>query len=186
MTSQPQDSQRDAVAHDDGQPAAAAAGWWARAMAQPGLLLKRLVLAVGAVYFAMVAVTNVVNFIASVGHFHWVFLNSGNAAYIASIAKVYSWPVWADNGVVLLAALAEGFGAYLFIRALLRFRGGATGMRAVWQALTWNIVVWLGFIIGTEFFVAYTSESPFRELLIIALVMPVIMAVVPDRVPERG
>jgi hypothetical protein len=159
MTSQLQGRQRDAVAHEDGQPAAAAvAGWWARTMAQPGLLLKHLVLAVGAVYFAM----------------------------IASIAKVYSWPVWADNGVVLLAALAEGFGAYLFIRALLRFRGGATGMRAVWQALIWNIVVWLGFIIGTEFFVAYTSESPFRELLIIALVMPVIMAVVPDRGPGRG
>jgi len=42
-------------------------------------------------------------------------------------------------------------------------------------------VVWLGFIAGTEFFVAYTSESPFRELMVIALLMPVIIAVVPDR-----
>jgi hypothetical protein len=178
---QEHEQNHDAAAEQETSPAAAAGGWWAGAMARPGLLLKRVVLAVGAVYFAMVAVTNLVNFIASVGHFHWVFLNSGNAAYIVSITKVYSWPVWADNGVVLAAALAEGFGAYLFIRALLRYRGGSIGMRAVWQALTWNIVVWLGFIIGTEFFVAYTSESPFRELLIIALAMPVIMAVVPDR-----
>ncbi len=28
---------------------------------------------------------------------------------------------------------------------------------------------------------AYPSESPFRELMVIALLMPVIIAVVPDR-----
>jgi hypothetical protein len=89
--------------------------------------------------------------------------------------------VWTVDAVVLLAALAEGFGAFLVIRALLRFRGGPIGLRAVWMALIWNIVVWLGFVIGTEFFVAYTSEGPFRELMIIALLLPVIIAVVPDR-----
>jgi hypothetical protein len=57
---------------------------------------------------------------------------------------------------------------------------GQRGLHHVWQALTWNIAVWLGFIIGTEFFVAYTSEGPFRELMIMALLMPVIIAVVPD------
>jgi hypothetical protein len=153
-----------------------------RVLAQPGLLLKRLVLAAGAVYFTLVTVTNVVNFVASVGNFHWTFLNSGNVAYIASITKVYSWPAWTDKAAVLVAALAEGFGAFLFGRALLRFRGGTTGIRAVWLALSWNIAVWLGFIAGTEFFVAYQSESPFRELLAIALLMPVIIAVVPDRI----
>ncbi len=164
-------------------PAAAAddRGFVARLLDRPGLLLKRLVLLVGAVYFAMVALTNSVNFVASVGHLHWVFLNSGNAAFIASIVKVYSWPVWTINGIVLMAALAEGFGAFLFVRALLRFRGGSTGMRAVWMALIWNIAVWLGFIAGTEFFVAYPAQSPFRELMVIALLMPVIIAVVPDR-----
>ena len=163
--------------------AAAAHGFRSRILAQPGLLLKRLVLAAGAVYFTMVSLTNAVNFIASVGDFHWTFLNSGNVAYIASITKTYSWPAWTDNAAVLVAALAEGFGAFLFGRALLRFRGGTVGIRAVWLALSWNITVWLGFIVGTEFFVAYKSEGPFRELLAIALLMPVIIAVVPDRIP---
>jgi len=162
--------------------AQAAHGFRSRILAQPGLLLKRLVLAAGAVYFTMVTVTNAVNFIASVGDFHWTLLNSGNVAYIASITKIYSWPAWTDNAAVLVAALAEGFGAFLFGRALLRFRGGTAGIRAVWQALSWNIAVWLGFIAGTEFFVAYQSEGPFRELLAIALLMPVIIAVVPDRI----
>jgi hypothetical protein len=160
--------------------AAAAHGFRSRILGQPGLLLKRLVLAAGGVYFTMVTLTNAVNFIASVGDFHWTFLNSGNVAYIASITKIYSWPTWTDNAAVLVAALAEGFGAFLFGRALLRFRGGTVGLQAVWLALSWNIAVWLGFIAGTEFFVAYKSEGPFRELLAIALLMPVIIAVVPD------
>jgi hypothetical protein len=157
-----------------------------RLLAEPGLLLKRLVLVFGGLYFAMVAVTNAVNFIATAGGFHVTFLNSGNVAYIASVTKVYSWPSWTDDAVVLAAALAEGFGAFLFGRALLRFRGGRTGLRAVWLAVTWNIVVWLGFIAGTEFFVAYTAEGPFRELLGIALLMAVIVAVVPDRPAGPG
>jgi hypothetical protein len=164
------------------QATAVGHGFRSHILAQPSLFLKRLVLAVGAVYFTMVAVTNAVNFVASVGDFHWKFLNSGNAAYIASVTKIYSWPAWTDNAAVLVAALAEGFGAFLFGRALLRFRGGAVGIRAVWLALSWNIAVWLGFIAGTEFFVAYQSEGPFRELLVIALLMPVIIAVVPDRI----
>ena len=41
-------------------------------------------------------------------------------------------------------------------------------------------LVWLGFIAGTEFFVAYPSEGPFRELLAISLLMAVAIAVVPD------
>jgi hypothetical protein len=165
---------------------ATATGFWSRLVDQPGLLLKRLVLVGGGMYLAFVAVTNTVNFIVTVGGFHWTFLNSGNVVYIASITKVYSWPSWINDGVVLLAALGEGFGAFLFARALHRYAGGAAGVRSVWLALCWNIAIWLGFIAGTEFFVAYQSEGPFRELLAIGLLMPVIIAVVPDCVPGAG
>jgi hypothetical protein len=165
---------------------ATAPGFWSRLLDEPGLLLKRLVLAGGGMYLAFVAVTNAVNFIVTVGGFHWTFLNSGNVVYIASITKVYSWPSWINDAVVLLAGLGEGFGAFLFAGALRRYRGGAVGVRSVWLAMCWNIAIWLGFIAGTEFFVAYQSEGPFRELLAIALLMPVIIAVVPDRIPSAG
>ena len=125
-----------------------------------GLRVKQLVPAIGAVYFAFVAVTNLVNFIAVAGGYHWTFLNSQNESYIASITKVYGWPAWFDKAAVLAAAVVEGIGAFLFGRALLRFRGGGTGVRDAWLAMGWNIAVWFGFIIGTEFFVAYTSEGP--------------------------
>jgi len=159
-----------------------------RALEPPGLRVKQLVLVIGAVYFTFVAVTNLVNFIAVTGGYHWVFLNSQNESYIATITKAYRWPAWFDKAAVLAAAVAEGIGAFLFGRALWMFRGGGTGGRAVWLALGWNIAVWLGFIASTEFFVAYQSEGPFRELLAISLLMAVVIAVVPDDagLPDSG
>jgi hypothetical protein len=157
--------------------------------ARPGLLFKRLILLVGAVFFTCVAVTNVVDFIASVGGYHWIVLNSGNSSYIDSITKPYSLPSGFTEVAVLAAALAESIGAVLFWRAVVRYRGDGAGEREAWWALTWNVFVWLGFIVGTEVFVAYTSESPFRELLIIGLCMGLVLALVPDdptAAPERS
>jgi len=154
-------------------------------LARPGLRVKQLVLVIGAVYFTLVAVTNVVSFVVSVGGYHWAFLNSGNVSYIASVTKVYKWPAWFDQAAVLAAAVAEATGAFLFANALRVFRGGGTGVREAWIALGWNILVWLGFIAGTEFFVAYPSEGPFRELLAIGLLMAVVIAVVPDDAGTR-
>jgi hypothetical protein len=149
-------------------------------LAQPGLAFKRLTLLIGALYFTLVASTNLVNFIATVGGYHWKVLNSGNAAYIDSITKDYSLPHRFSELAVLGALVVEGIGAWLFWRALRHYRGGRTGIREVWTALCWNVLVWIGFIVGTEVFVAYTSESPFRELLLIGLAMAVVIAVVPD------
>jgi hypothetical protein len=146
----------------------------------PGVRVKQLVLGIGAVYFTFVAVTNIVNFIVSVGGYHWTFLNSGNVSYISSVTKIYAWPAWFDKAAVLAAALAEAAGAFLFWNALRKFGGQGTGAREAWIALGWNIMVWLGFIAGTEFFVAYQAEGPFRELLAISLLMAVVVAVVPD------
>src|SRR5439155_12808559 len=77
-----------------------------RLLLLPGLRVKQLVLGIGAVYFTFVAVTNIVNFIVSVGGYHWTFLNSGNVSYITSVTKIYAWPAWFDKAAVLAAALA--------------------------------------------------------------------------------
>jgi hypothetical protein len=63
-----------------------------RLLTPPGLRVKQLVLGIGAVSFTFVAVTNIVNFIVSVGGYHWTFLNSGNVSYITSVTKIYAWP----------------------------------------------------------------------------------------------
>jgi hypothetical protein len=156
-----------------------------RLLTPPGLRVKQLVLGIGAVYFTFVAITNIVNFIVSVGGYHWTLLNSGNVSYISSITKIYAWPVWFDKAAVLAAALAETAGALLFWNALRKFGGHGKGAREAWIALGWNILVWLGFIVGTEFFVAYQAEGAFRELLAISLLMAVAVAVVPDEAGQQ-
>ena len=146
-----------------------------------GLRLKQLVLAFGALFLGIVALTNLLNLL-SVATTDWAFLNSGNTDYVASVVEVYSWPGWFPELVVLGALLIEGTGAVLFVRALLRYRGGGTGVVEAYQALLWNVGVWIAFIVGAEFFLAYGSEGTFRELLALALLMAVVVSVVPDDV----
>lgn len=144
-----------------------------------GLRLKQLVLAFGAVFLGIVALTNLMALL-SAATTPWTFLNSGNTDYVASVVAVYSWPGWFDELAVLGALLVEATGALLFVRALLRYRGGGTGVLEAYQALAWHIGVWSAFIVGTEFFLAYGAEGTFRELLALALLMTVVVAVVPD------
>ncbi|HEU5036583.1 MAG TPA: hypothetical protein VFT70_06255 [Nocardioides sp.] len=151
----------------------------------PGLRLKQLVLAFGAAYLGLVALTNLVNLLSEATGGDWTFLNSSNTGYVASVVDVYSWPGWFDELAVAGASLVEGAGALLFARALLRYRGGGAGAVEAYQALAWNLGVWCAFIIGSEFFVAYEAEGTFRELLGLGLLMIVVVAVVPDDV-ARG
>jgi hypothetical protein len=146
-----------------------------------GLRLKQLLLLFGGLYLGMVAVTNLVNVVTSAADVHLTFLNSQNADYItATVMRSYGWSHAAAVVAVLGAAILEGAGAWLFARALRRFRGGGSGLTEAYQALTWNLVVWFAFIVGTEFFLAYPAESSFRELMGLGLLMVLVVAVVPD------
>jgi hypothetical protein len=151
-----------------------------RSMNAPGLRLKQLVLALGAAYLGIVALTNLVNLVAAVSGGDWAFLNSGNDDYVASVIAVYSWPSWLGSIVVLAALVLEGIGSALFVRALSRYRGGGSGATEAYQALGWNLGVWVVLLLGTEFFVAYGAGGTFRELIAIALLMTLVVALVPD------
>jgi hypothetical protein len=133
----------------------------------------------------MVCVTNLVNVVEALTHTQAGFLNSGNTGYISSITKVYSFPSWSTDAAVFAAATIEGIGVVLFGRALLRYRGNGSGLVEAYQALAWNIAIWFAFIVGTEFFVAYQAEGPFRELLGLGLLMIMVVAVLPDTVGQR-
>ena len=149
-----------------------------------GLLLKRLVLVFWTMYFSMVAITNFVDLLGELGVIHWTFLNSGNFEYLVSVVKVYD--VGSDLTKLLLtgAWLLELTAAFLFWRALVSYGRSQKGQGRTLVALAWGTLVWIGFVFNTEFFVAYTAEAPFRELLMIMLASILVITLVPDR-PER-
>lgn len=62
-----------------------------------GLLFKRLTLLVGAPYFTLVTVTNVVNLVASIGDHSWRVLDSGNVAHIEGLAMAVVIAVVPDD-----------------------------------------------------------------------------------------
>jgi hypothetical protein len=146
----------------------------------PGLLLKRLLLLFWTMYFSMIALTNLVDLFGALNVFHWTFLDSGNFKYLLSTVKVYDLAPELTKVLLAGAFGIELVGAALFWRALLRFGARGAGRVAVTHALCWGTLVWIGFVFMTEFFVAYRSESVFRELLILMIVTVLTMALVPD------
>jgi hypothetical protein len=138
-----------------------------------GRLFKRILLVFWTMYFSMVALTNAIDLLGALHVLHWTFLDSTNFAFMRGIVKVYG--VGPDVTKLLLAgALAlETIGAVLFWRALLSGRG-------VLRALCWSAAVWTAFTLMTEFFLAYTAEGTFRELLMLTIASALAVELLPD------
>jgi hypothetical protein len=146
-----------------------------------GLLLKRIVLAFWAMYFSMVGITNFIDLLGEFDVLHWTFLNSGNFEFLRSVVEVYDIGPDLTKVLLVMAWLLEVTGAILFWRALLSYGRSERGERAALMALAWGTLVWVGFVFNTEFFVAYTAEAPFRELLMISLASILVITQVSDR-----
>ncbi|MGO9961529.1 MAG: hypothetical protein ACLP50_37080 [Solirubrobacteraceae bacterium] len=90
--------------------------------------------------------------------------------------KIYGVGALATKGLLAI----EITGAALFWRAL-RERDDTPAL----QALCHGAAVWLAFIFLTEFFVAYPSESVFRELLLLTIATAIYIALAPERLKPR-
>ena len=145
-----------------------------------GLLLKRLVLLFWTMYFSMVAITNFVDLLGEFDILDWTFLNSGNFEYLVSVVKVYEVGPELTKLLLIGAWLLEVAAAVLFWRALFSYGRTERGQTWALTALAWGTLVWIGFVFNTEFFVAYTAEAPFRELLMIMLASILVVTLVPN------
>jgi hypothetical protein len=143
--------------------------------AQPGLLFKRILVGFWALFFSLVALTNLVDLLDTLGAFDWRFLNSENYDYLHSVVKVY------DVGPLITKLLLAGALTIETIAAVLFWRAVAGGTRRLaLLALCWGTVVWVAFIVMTEFFTAYGSESVFRELLMLSIGTVLAVVLIPD------
>jgi hypothetical protein len=145
-----------------------------------GLVFKRLVLVFWTVYFTSIALTSLLNLLDELGAFDWNFLDSGNLEYLRSVLELYEAGTVVTKLLLAGAFVIEGIAAALFWRALLAFARGGRGLPAVWAALCGGLLVSILFVLGTELFVAYGSESVYPELFLIMLGSAVAFVLIPD------
>ena len=151
-----------------------------------GLVLKRLLLAFWTMYFSMIALTNGVDLLDELGVARWKFLNSGNFDYLSSVVKVYAVGPGLTKLMLAAAFTIELVGAIAFWRALLSLGRREGGRTAALQAICWGTAVWTAFVFMTEFFVAYQSESVFRELLALMIGTALAITLIPDDAGADG
>ncbi|MDA0183212.1 hypothetical protein OJ997_23075 [Solirubrobacter phytolaccae] len=137
------------------------------------LPLKRILIGFWAMYFSIVALSNAIDLLDSIGALHWTFLDSTNYDFMRGIVKIYDVGPTLTKLLLLGAFAVETVGAVLFWQALL-------GGRRVREALAWSALVWTAFVFMTEFFIAYTSESTFRELLMLTIGTALAVELLPD------
>jgi hypothetical protein len=154
--------------------------------AAPGAVLKRLLVLFWAMYFSMIALTNLVDLLDELGAGDWTFLDSGNFAYLSSVVKVYGLGPGLTKALLAGAWAVETVGAILFWRALLGSGSAGRRLRTSLQALCWGAAVWTAFVFMVEFFVAYEAESVFRELLMLTIVSALAIALIPDDAGGRS
>jgi hypothetical protein len=149
-------------------------------MSDLGLIFKRLLVGFWAMFFSLVALTNLVDLLGALGAVDWRFLDSGNYEYLRSAVTVYDVGP-AVTKVMLAGAFAiELVAAVMFWRALLTLGPGARAMRAALAAVCFGTGVWIAFVFMTEFFTAYDSESVFRELLAVMIGSALALVLIPD------
>ena len=152
-----------------------------KALLRPsGLLFKRIVLLFWTMYFSMLTLTNFVDLMDVFGVFDWTFLNSQNFAYLQDTVKVYDVPTSVTKLLLVGSFGIELIAAILFWRALIGSGQNASSRSRAMLAISFGALAWTAFIFMTEFFVAYGTEPPFRELMMTTLASGLVIVLVPD------
>ncbi len=128
------------------------------------------------------ALTNLIDLLRQIGLLSWTFLDSKNYDYLHSVADVYHLGSALTNVLLTGAFAIEAHTVLLLWRALLRFGPAKTGLRGALYAVRWSVVVWTLFIVAVEFFVAYQSESVFREVFALTIGTALALVLIPDDV----
>jgi hypothetical protein len=145
-----------------------------------GLVFKRMLVGFWAIFFTLVALTNLVDLLGALGTLDWRFLNSGNYEYMRSVVDDYSVGPTVTKLLLVGALAIECVAAVLFWRALRRMRGDGRGLREALTAVCFGTGVWIAFVVMTEFFTSYDIESVFRELMAITIGSALALVLIPD------
>jgi hypothetical protein len=139
--------------------------------AGPVVALKRLLLLGWAVWLSVVFLSNLADAAKGLGWLpeSWAFA-SGNLQSVRQTTARYGTPD-AVNGVLFAGVVVwEGVAAALFWRAAWAFRGRGAGRITVYHAFATSLLLWAGFLVADEIYIAYPLEGTHLRLFTAQLV----------------
>jgi hypothetical protein len=147
------------------------------------VFLKQALLAFWSVWLTLVCLTNVLDGARALGLLDqdWAFA-SGNYCLLVATTARYETPMWL-NGVLFVGVICwEGLAAVLFWLTLLRFRGraGAEGTPLLYTAFTVSLLLWAGFMIADDVFIAYALEAIHIRLFVAQLMTLLAIELLPE------
>ncbi|HEX4589968.1 MAG TPA: hypothetical protein VH120_08575 [Gemmataceae bacterium] len=147
----------------------------------PVVAFKRFLLVAWAVWLSVVLLTNLADAVKGLGWLgeSWAFA-SGNLQFIRETTARYGTPD-VVNGVLFGGVVVwEGVAAVLFWRAALAFRGRGVGRTAMYQAFAVQLLLWFGFLVADEVFIAYPLEATHLRIFVAQLVTLVAIELLPE------
>lgn len=143
-------------------------------------LLKRSLLLFWAVWLTIVFLTNAADAAKAVGLLSesWAFA-SGNYRFVTETTARYGTPDWANAVMFAGVIVWEGLAAVLFWRACWLFQG-ASGRSARCAAFTTSLLLWAGFMVCDEVFIAYAVEGTHLRLFIAQLGTVLVVELLPE------
>jgi hypothetical protein len=145
------------------------------------LHFKRLLLAVWAVWLNVVFLSNLADAAKGLGWLgeSWAFA-SGNLQFIRQTTARYGTPD-VVNGALFAGVIAwEGVAVVLFWHAAWAIRDRGAGRRAAYRAFSASLLLWAGFLVADEVFIAYALEGTHLRLFIAHLMTLLAVELLPD------
>lgn len=140
-------------------------------------LASSLLLAGWALYITVVTASNLSDLFWSFHWENWAF-RSGNLAYIATATRIYFKTEQANQALLALVIVWEGTAVvFLWLAALRWARGGEAALACARRGLVLLGLLWFGFAISAEFFVAYDRGVNESAYWILATAVLATMAV---------
>jgi len=143
--------------------------------------LKRGVLFFWAAWFSVVAATNVLDALRTLGLMPMSFaFVSGNWAWINRVMDPLAVPRWLQGALFLGAMSWEALGALLYWTALARYQGRPLAQEpAALRASVVSLALWAAFQVLDEVFLAYPTEDVHRSLFVSQIATILLLQLLP-------
>jgi hypothetical protein len=142
---------------------------------------KRLLLVAWSVWLSVVLLSNLADAAKALGWLPgpWLFA-SGNWEFVRATTARYGTPD-AVNAVMFAGVVIwEGIATFLFWRAAVTYHGRGVGRTDVYRAFAFSLLLWAGFFVADEVFIAYPLEATHMRLFVAQLLTLLAIELLPD------